>query len=226
MQAKQLKAVIFDMDGVIVDTFELYYKANKAVADRLSLPFTREDNNEFRGIGRMEIVTKLVARAEKNLSEAEIVKLANWKNEFYQQLIKKIDERAILPGMKEFISELKENNVKMAIASSSTNAKTVLQHVGLIDYFDHIVDPTTLEKGKPDPEIFLKAVEAFNVDSAECAAIEDGVAGLQAINQTDMFSVAVGEAVANEPADWHVTDTSEITYETLIKKFKGENNET
>lgn len=225
MHAKQLKAVIFDMDGVIVDTFELYFKANKAVADRLSLPFTLEDNDEFRGIGRMEIVKNLVARAGKNLSEAEITELANWKNEYYKQLIREIDERAILPGMKKFIQELKENNIKMAIASSSTNAKTVLKNIGLIDYFDFIVDPTTLKKGKPDPEIFLKAVEALKLETTDCAGIEDGVAGLQAINQTKMFSIAVGEAVANEPADWHVTNTSEVTYEALIKKFTGENDE-
>lgn len=219
---KSFKAVIFDMDGVIVDTVNLYYEANKAVAERLNLPFTKEDNNEFRGIGRMEIVKKLVKKAKKNLPEDEIENLANWKNEIYQRLIDKLDDSAILPGMKELIKTLKENHIKMAIASSSTNARTVLENVGLIEYFDHIVDPTTLTKGKPDPEIFLKALEAINVEPKDCVAIEDGVAGLKAINQTGMFAVAVGDAVASERADWHVNDTSEITYEKLVEKFKGE----
>lgn len=113
----------------------------------------------------------------------------------------------------------------MAIASSSMNNKTVLTKVGLIDYFDYIVDPTTLQNGKPDPEIFLKAAEGLQVAPAECVAIEDGASGIRAINQTEMFSVAVGEAVASERADWHVTHTSELTFQALLKKFQGENDE-
>lgn len=109
----------------------------------------------------------------------------------------------------------------MAIASSSTNAKTVLQNVGLLDYFDHIVDPTTLTKGKPAPEIFIKAAQALNIEPKYCVAIEDGAAGLKAIRQTEMFSVTVGDAVKDEPADWHVNDTCDITFEKLMKKFTG-----
>ena len=226
MSKKELSAVIFDMDGVIVDTFELYYIANKKVANSFSLPFTREDNNRFRGIGRMEIVETLAEMAGKNLTKEEITTIANEKNKHYQELISKLNEEYILPGMKELILTLKTNNIKTAIASSSTNCKTVLEKVGLIDYFDFIVDPRTVKKGKPDPEIFLKAAAGLNVDPKHCAAIEDGAAGLEAINQTEMFSIAVGDAVKTKPADWHVDHTSDIEFSTLLSKFKGECHET
>lgn len=118
------QAVIFDLDGVIVDTFPLYYLANKKVAEQLSLTFTMEDNEQYRGIGRMEIVEDLVKKSTKQLSLSEKIELANSKNEHYQSLIEEADDRLILPGMKKLIEDLKKNDIALAIASSSTNAKT------------------------------------------------------------------------------------------------------
>ncbi|HLT56253.1 MAG TPA: beta-phosphoglucomutase [Bacillota bacterium] len=215
-----LKAVIFDLDGVIVDTFDLYYLANKSVADFLSVTFTREDNDQYRGIGRMEIVEDLVQKSGKNLSLEEKKKLADEKNRYYQQLLRELDESFILPGIKRFIEELKANQIKLGIASSSTNGKAVLEKTGLIENFDCIVDPTTLAKGKPDPGIFLKAAEELGVKEEKCAAIEDGVAGLKAINKTNMFAVGVGEAAKIQKADWHIDRTDELTYEKLVKNFE------
>ena len=128
-----LQAVIFDLDGVIVDTFELYYKANKMVADYLSIPFSIEDNEQFRGIGRVEIIESLVSKSKKVVSDQEKVKLANEKNNYYQKLIENMDDQFILPGMENLIKELRRNNIKIGIASSSTNGEVVLHNVGLID---------------------------------------------------------------------------------------------
>jgi beta-phosphoglucomutase len=218
---KNLQAIIFDLDGVIVDSFELYYITNKKVAEKLSLPFTREDNEIFRGIGRSEIVKALIHRSGKSLTEKELKELADSKNKHYQQLIHSLDENAILPGMNELISTLVKNNIKLGLASSSTNSKTVLAKIGLLHYFDVIVDPSILLKGKPDPEIFIRAADGLGVPHKNCAAIEDGEAGLKAIKSTKMFSVGIGKAVEKERPDWHVMSTGEISYHELLKRFYG-----
>jgi beta-phosphoglucomutase len=218
---KQLKGVIFDLDGVIADTFELYFIVNKKVADQLSIPFTRMDNEKYRGIGRREIIESMVAQSGKMLTEEQKKELGDSKNRHYQQLINEIDESAILPGMKQFILELKKNDIKMAIASSSTNGRTVLNNIGLIDYFDFIVDPKSLKRGKPDPEIFLEAAKALNIPADNCAALEDGEAGMKAILSTKMFSIGIGNDNLMEKADWHVQSTEEITFSELLKRFEG-----
>ena len=217
---KTLQAVIFDMDGVIVDTFELHYSANKEVAGQLSLPFSIQDNEKTRGLSRMDIIEMLVKESGTNLTAVEKEKLSEDKNKHYQQQIASIDENAILPGMKDFISSLKERGIKIAVASSSTNGKTVLENVGLLDCFDYVVDPSTLAKGKPDPEIFRKAADALGVAHENIAAIEDGAAGIEAINETEMFSIGVGQAVKNKTADWHVSSTDEITLHKLLERFR------
>lgn len=218
---RQLNGVIFDLDGVIADTFELYYAVNKKVADQLSIPFTNADNEKYKGIPRMEIIEAMVAQSGKKLTEAEKKELGESKNRHYLQLIEEMDEQAILPGMKRFIMDLKKNNIKMAVASSSTNGKIVLKKIGLIDYFDYIVDPKSLKKGKPDPEIFLAAAEAINIPPEKCAALEDGEAGMKAILSTKMFSIGIGKDRLMDQADWNVDSTENISFSELLKRFEG-----
>ena len=219
---RTLQAVIFDLDGVIVDTFELYYQANKMVADKLGVPFTIEDNEQFRGIGRNEIIDALANKSNKTVSLREKAMLAHEKNRYYQQLIENMDEQSVLPGMKELIIELSRNKIKIGIASSSTNGEVVLHKVGLFSYMDYIVDPKTLLKGKPDPEIFLLAAEALRVSEENCAAIEDGMAGMKAIHSTKMFSIGIGKDPIMETADWHVVTTAEITFPELVNRMEAD----
>lgn len=218
---RQLKAVIFDLDGVIADTFELYYVTNKKVADFLSIPFTHSDNEKYKGIGRRDIIKAMVAQSDKMLTDGQITELADSKNRHYQQLINSLDKNAILPGMKQLINDLRNHHIKIAIASSSTNGKTVLDKLGLTQFFDYIVDPTTMKKGKPDPEIFLAAAEALSVPPENCAALEDGEAGMKAIKATMMFSIGIGTDKWMDKADWHVLSTEEITFDELLRQFEG-----
>lgn len=217
-----LQAVIFDMDGVIVDTFELYYMTNKKLANMLDIPFTRKDNDRFRGISRMDIVEALVNQSGKTMTTSEKLALAEEKNNHYKQLLNGLNEDAIMPGIKVLIDQLKEHNIKIAIASSSTNSERVLKKLGLFGEFDYIVDSTKISNGKPNPEIFLKASEYLRIPNENCAAFEDGAAGMQAIKQTSMFSVGIGAAVKREKPDWYVNSTAEITFQELLKRFEGE----
>jgi beta-phosphoglucomutase len=218
---RKIEAVIFDLDGVIADTFELHYQANKKIANEIGVSFSLEDNDRFKGISRMEIIESLTSLSKGTFNEYDKKILAESKNNYYQQLIDNLDHKSILPGIKPFIEDLESNGIMIGLASSSTNGKTVLSKLNLLHHFKYIVDPRSLKKGKPDPEIFLKAADMLEVPYKNCVAIEDGEAGLKAIKKTEMFSIGVGNSPGMNTADWHVVSTEEITLKKIIERFRG-----
>jgi beta-phosphoglucomutase len=217
--ARRLAAVIFDLDGVIADTFELYYMANGKVAEALGLPFSRADNEAFRGIGRAEVVAELVRRSGKPIRAEQQAALAEMKNRHYQDLIQQLTPGDALPGIAEFLGELRVAGIRTGLASSSTNARTVLDRLGLLQAFDVLTDPGSVVRGKPDPAIFLRTAELLGVPCRNCAALEDGEAGLRAIQATPMFAVGVGGHPYMRTADWHVRTTAELHLNALQQHF-------
>jgi len=216
----KIKAVIFEMDGVIADTVELYYRANKRVADQIGAPFSRELNQKLQGISRLKTVEHIAALGSRTLSGGEMARMAEEKNDYYKQLIEQLSPKDILPGILDFLTELKRESVKTAVASSSSNAGVVLEKLELLDMFDFVVDVKTIQYGKPHPEIFMKAADELGIPYESCAAIEDGEAGLSAIQKAGMFSVGVGEHEAMKNADWHACSTGELSLSELSKKYK------
>ncbi|MFC3884898.1 beta-phosphoglucomutase [Bacillus songklensis] len=215
-----LKAVIFDMDGVIADTVQLYYFANKHIADQIGAPFDRDLNQRLQGINRMKTVECLVELSGQTFSDEKKRSLAEEKNEHYKKLIQNMSPKDMLPGILPLLMELKENKVKTAVASSSSNAFTVLEKLELIHWFDYVVDVKTIQNGKPHPEIFMKAADELGIRYKNCAAIEDGEAGLSGIQKAGMFSIGVGAHQAMEKADWHVMSTGKLNYRELKEKFE------
>lgn len=215
-----LEAVIFDFDGVIADTVSLYYEATKRLAIEMQVPFTKEDNIRFQGIPRKMLIDKLASRGNLSLTEEEKTSLGNKKGEYYKELIADFTDKQMLPGIKEFLIDLRNAGIKMAIASSSSNAPFLLERFGVRELFDCIVDPHSLKKGKPDPEIFLTAADCLQVEYKNCAAIEDGEAGLKGIMATPMFSIGVGKEEYLINADWHVTETRELNMKRLLERFQ------
>ncbi|WP_445489893.1 beta-phosphoglucomutase [Niallia sp. 03133] len=218
---RELEAVIFDFDGVIADTVSYYYESTKRIAEELNVPFSKEDNLRFQGIPRAVLMDELVSRSNLSLSEEEKCELGNRKGDYYKELIADLNEEHMLPGVKAFLKELNAAGIKMAIASSSSNAPFLLERFGVRDLFTCVVDPHGLKKGKPDPEIFLTAADSLGVPYQNCAAVEDGEAGLCGIMQTPMFSIGVGEEAYLQKADWHIKSTSELQLNALYKKFKN-----
>lgn len=217
----RLQAVIFDFDGVIADTVPLYYKATKKMAVEIGASFTREDNLRYQGVPRKVLIDELVAQTDKVFTDREKEMLGNHKSEYYKALISEFTVENMLPGMYEFLKDLREMGIKFGIASSSSNAPFLLERFGIRDWFECIVDPHSLKKGKPDPEIFLTAADCLGVDYHECAAIEDGQAGLSGILQTPMFSVGIGQGDVFAKADWQVASTRELSASTLLEKFNN-----
>ncbi|WP_078411418.1 beta-phosphoglucomutase [Priestia abyssalis] len=216
----KIKAVIFDMDGVIADTVELYYIANKRVADRMGAPFSRELNQKLQGISRLRTVEHIARLSSRIFSDAEMTKMADEKNNHYKSLIEQLSPKDVLPGIFDLLTELKRENIKTAVASSSSNARVVLEKLELLDRFDFVVDVKTIQNGKPHPEIFMKAADELGISYENCIAIEDGEAGLAGIQAAGMFSIGVGEHEAIKKADWHVRSTEEISLSELMKRYK------
>lgn len=217
--SNKLQGVIFDFDGVIADTVPLYYEATKKMAMEIGAPFTREDNLRYQGVPRKVLIDDLVARTDNVFTDLEKEILGNRKSDYYKDLIGEFTAENMLPGMYAFLKELKDAGIKFGIASSSSNAPYLLERFGIRDWFECIVDPHSLKRGKPDPEIFLTAADCLGLDYINCAAIEDGQAGLSGILQTPMFSVGIGEGEVFEKADWRVSSTLELKADTLLEKF-------
>ncbi|MBM7555045.1 beta-phosphoglucomutase [Thalassobacillus pellis] len=216
---KQISGILFDLDGVITDTAEYHYKAWKQLADDLDIPFDREFNEKLKGIGRMESLELILQHGNKQLTAEEKERQATKKNEHYKQMIELITPADILPGVLEFMNEIKDAGVKTALASSSKNAQAVIENLEITHLLDSVVNAAEIKNGKPAPEIFLKAADQLGLSSENCAGVEDAQAGVEAIKAAEMFAVGVGDQKALKKADWVVEDTSQLDFKELQQKF-------
>ena len=201
-----IKAVIFDLDGVIVSTNDCHYEAWKKMADEEGIYFDRIINNRLRGVSRMESLEIVLEKAEKEYSEEEKLQLAECKNGYYKEFITKLTPSDILPGAMETLDELKANGIKVAIGSSSKNTPIILKQIGLSDYFDAVSDGNNITNSKPDPEVFLKAADMLGIPYAECMIVEDADAGIEAGKSAGMKTVSVHGA---KGADIEIADLSD-----------------
>lgn len=186
-----IKAVIFDLDGVIVSTDDCHFRAWKRMADEEGIYFDREINNRLRGVSRMASLDIVLERAKREYSESEKQELAERKNEYYKELICELTPDDILPGVMDKLEKLKENGIKIAIGSSSKNTPIILKQIGLDGYFDAVSDGNNITHSKPDPEVFLKAAEMLNIPPEDCMIVEDADAGIEAGKRAGMKTLAV-----------------------------------
>jgi beta-phosphoglucomutase len=221
--SKPLQAFIFDLDGVITDTAEYHYLAWKTLGEELGIPFTREFNEELKGVSRMDSLEKILTLGNRqdDFTQEEKESLATKKNEHYVQLIANINPNDILPGIKELIFAIKEKGYKLGLASVSKNAFAVMESLELKKEFDIIVDAATIAKGKPDPEIFLTAAKLLNVEPAACIGIEDAAAGVDSIKDAGMFAVGVGSEESLVKADLIYSSTDELSLTEIISAFQN-----
>lgn len=189
-----IKAVIFDLDGVIVSTDDCHYRAWKKMADEEGIYFDREINNRLRGVSRMASLDIVLEKSEKEYSETEKVELATKKNEYYKELITELTPENILPGVKDKLDALKANGTKIAIGSSSKNTPIILKQIGLDNFFDAISDGNNIKNSKPDPEVFVKAAEMLGIEPEFCMIVEDADAGIEAGKRANMKTLAVQNA--------------------------------
>ena len=201
-----IKALIFDLDGVIVSTDDYHYRAWKAMADKEGIYFDRTINERLRGVSRMESLEIILERADNQYTDEEKIQMTENKNTLYRELLNELTPNDILPGVMKVLETLKIDNIKVAIGSSSKNTPTILEKIGLKNYFDEVADGNEIKNSKPDPEVFLLAAKKLGIDSEECLVVEDADAGVEAALAGDMKVLAVGYASSNAKAHYKFKD--------------------
>jgi alpha,alpha-trehalose phosphorylase len=194
MQIQKYKAVIFDLDGVLVSTDHYHFLAWGCIAQELGIPFDENSNNALRGVSRMESLDIILNSGNLVLEEKEKIKLAEKKNAIYRNYLQAMDPSSVDIGIRPVLKHLKSMGIKIAIGSSSKNARFILEKTGLAHYFDAVMDGTYITKSKPDPEVFLKAAAALGVAPADALVVEDAAAGIEAAHCGGFSSAAIGDA--------------------------------
>lgn len=210
-----IKACIFDLDGVIVDTAHYHFMAWRRLAGELGVDLTEQENEKLKGVSRMdslEIILKL-GGITKNEQEKEA--LASKKNNWFVEYIHSMKSNEIFPGVKELIQQIRASGRKVALASSSKNAETVIELLGIASLFDVMIDGTMIIKTKPNPEIFLLTASRLNISPKECLVFEDAEAGVEAAVRAGMKCIGVGSAEQLGKANVIVNNTADFDLKNL-----------
>lgn len=212
-----IKACIFDLDGVIVDTAAYHFKAWKKLANQLGFDFTGEDNEKLKGISRTQSLELILSWGGIVKTEEQKLELATLKNSWYVQMIDKMQPDEILPGALNFLHSVRNAGYKTALGSASKNSIKILEKVNLIQLFDAIVDGNVVTASKPNPEVFLKGAEILGTDPAACVVFEDAIAGVEAALAGGMKVIGIGSAGTLVGADLVVSGLHEMNLEILEK---------
>lgn len=205
-----MKAFIFDLDGVIVSTDRYHYLAWKKIADKEGIYFDEKINDRLRGVSRMASLEIILERAGKKYSEEEKIALATEKNDLYRDLLKNLTPSDRLEGVTETLGFLRGKGYLLAIGSSSKNTPAILEKIGYGNYFDAVSDGNNISRGKPDPEVFLKAAEMLKVEPRDCYVVEDAEAGIDAAKAGGFTAIGIGGAANYSKTDYSLNKFSDI----------------
>lgn len=204
------RAVIFDLDGVICHTDKYHYQAWKKIADELGIYFDEEINNRLRGVSRMDSFDIILERYGGTLDAAEKERYAGKKNEVYRELLNEMSPADLSPEVRQTLDGLRDRGLRLAIGSSSKNAKFILGRLGLDGFFDAVSDGNNITKSKPDPEVFLKAAEYLGEKPEDCLVVEDAKAGLMAAKAGGMDCAGIGDAARSVLADYSLGNFADL----------------
>ncbi|MCS4167786.1 beta-phosphoglucomutase [Sphingobacterium paramultivorum] len=209
-----VKAVIFDLDGVLVDTAIYHFQAWHRLAEDLGYSFSIVDNEQLKGVSRIESLELILKWAGVEKSEAEKADLLVLKNQWYLELIEQLSPDHLLSGSLELLKKLQEKGIKIGLGSASKNAMGILEKTGIIPYFDALIDGNVVQLSKPNPEVFLKGAKVLEIVPAHCLVLEDAQAGIDAARAAGMQVIGVGLEEHLKGADLVVADLG-----TLVDKF-------
>lgn len=210
-----IRAAIFDLDGVIVDTAHYHYIAWKRLASEFGITLTPVHNELLKGVSRVRSLEIILSLGNVELSEAQKAQLADKKNKWFVEYIESIRPEEIFPGVKEILQQLRKKKIKIGLASSSKNAPRVIELLGIGPEFDTLVDGTMITHTKPDPEIFLLAAHKLGIEPADCVVFEDAEAGVEAALAAGMKCVGVGSPEQLGKANKVVARTGDFKIEWL-----------
>jgi beta-phosphoglucomutase len=213
-----IKGFLFDLDGVIVDTAVFHFQAWRRLAQKLGGDFTEEQNEQLKGVSRVDSLKKIIEWTGATVSDEEFQTLMVEKNEWYLELVQGLGPQDALPGALDFLQTAYDQGIKIALGSASKNAPMILEKLGITPLFTAIIDGNNVVNGKPHPEVFLKGAQALGLEPSECVVFEDSIAGVQAAKAGRMSSVGIGDAETLQ-ADIHFTALGDSTPEALVAHF-------
>ena len=211
---------IFDLDGVITDTAKFHYQAWKALADSLGISIDETFNETLKGISRMDSLDRILAHGhrENAFTPAEKEALAQQKNDHYVQLLEHLTTEDVLPGVVPLLQQAQARHIPCAVASASKNAPLILEKLGVRAYFATIVDPDSLSKGKPDPEIFLAAADSIGVLPQNAIGFEDAQSGIDGLKAAGIYAVGLSASQPLIGADMQVSEMTELSFDALLNR--------
>lgn len=216
-----LKGLIFDLDGILTDSAKFHLAAWNDLAKELGIRLTNEQLNSLRGISRMDSLDLILQYGHQTneYTEQQKMQFAAAKNEKFLQQVDTMTPKDILPGIPQLLADAQEANLKMCIASASKNAPKILQKLKIASKFAGIVDAATVNKGKPDPEIYQKAQQLLHLKASEVISFEDAAAGVAAIKAAGQFAVGIGDRTVLKEADYLVASTKDLQLDKIVAAY-------
>lgn len=208
-----LKAVIFDLDGVLTNTAEYHYRTWQRLCDEEGVPFSREKNELLRGTPRHRSLELILG--DHKVSPARFEEMLVRKNEYFQVMLPQMTTDDLLPGVATLLDELEEAGILMGVGSASRNARPVLDALGISHRFEVIADAYSVTFSKPAPDVFLFAARQMGVEAHECVVVEDAVSGVDAALTGGFATVGIGPVARVGHAHVRLDDTKSLTLAQL-----------
>jgi beta-phosphoglucomutase len=212
-----IKACIFDLDGVIVDTAKYHFVAWRRLGREFGYELTEEQNEKLKGVSRMGSLELMLEWAGVEKTDVEKLEMTNRKNEWYREKILKMDDSEILDGVMPFLEDLRAKNIPFALGSASKNSQTILDQIGIKHYFEAVVDGNKTTRSKPDPQTFELGAEALNLKPEECIVFEDSQKGIEAALNGKFHAVGIGEPDVLKRAHLVIPNFIGQTFEKIVE---------
>ena len=209
----RIKALLFDLDGVIVSTEKNHFEAWRETASKLGIPFSEHDNEALKGVNRVDSLKQILKLGNKTVSAEEFESLLVFKNDMYLDSITTLSKADLLPGVHSLLQQAKSMGVKIGLGSSSKNAPMILRLLGITDLFDVVIDGNGVKHPKPDPEVFLNGAKALALSPSDCLVFEDATSGVAAAKAGGFIAIGVGNPLLKGVADIYFNDLTEFRLE-------------
>ena len=212
-----MKAFIFDLDGVIVDTAKYHFKSWKIIGKKLGFELTKTQNELLKGVSREKSLDRILSWGGISIDRFEKKKYLEKKNELYKGFISNLSQMDILPGVNKLLDFAAIKDIPIALGSASKNAHQILKKLGIRNKFKVVIDGNLTSKSKPHPEVFLKGAKMLGVNPKEVIVFEDSFAGVKAANRAKMVSVAICTCGKIENAKYNFNSLDDIPLEFFEK---------
>ena len=216
---RELQGLLFDLDGVIVDTAKYHYLAWKVLADELGIPFDEKDNERLKGVSRMTSFEIILEIGHRTMPQEKKDMCCGKKNEIYLSYIQRLRKDEVLPGVRHFLQDALAKGYKTALGSSSKNSVLILERLGLSDLFNAVIDGTKVVKAKPDPEVFIRGADELQLPYKACVVFEDAVAGILAAHDAGMKVVGIGDKAILYDADLVLPGFKDISIDQVFSRM-------